>query len=124
VSVVLAAWRDEAAEDTAYAIAPDGCRDLILKRAPGRAPVWFLSALDRTASANFAAAGTRYLGWRLRPGARIDAAALLASLGRSEAAERAEELIGYHARIDPALGEALAALAEAPGIADAARGAR
>jgi len=65
---VIARW---SARSTGQAITvwPDGCRDLIVRLDPGRAPAVFLTALDAAAYEVAAPEGSLFWGLRLAPGA-------------------------------------------------------
>lgn len=67
---VLAEWRAVATGARAV-IYPDGCRDVIWRAEPGRAPGWILTDLDVSARAVDSVAGTRFQGFRLAPGAVV-----------------------------------------------------
>lgn len=124
MSAVLRAWSHAAAGRPApVVVLPDGCRDLIGLRGPGRAPAWFVSPLADAAHAVACDAGAEYVGYRFHPAARIDEAALLhAVTTRPDADQHAlTAAINEHVRLDPRLDDALGGLAEASGVAAAAR---
>ena len=107
-------------------VIPDGCVDLIRMERAGERPVWFVSRLtDHT----YLVRGTgpvRVEGHRLRPGAIVPADALLECArrwGRDGEPADVWPLLDACTRRDPHLEEALAALAAAPSVAAAARGA-
>lgn len=116
---LAAVW--QARTHGAFQVAPDGCRDLILRLVPGQAPQWQVSDLDPEVSRGFAPAGTEYYGWRMRPGVAIDTDGLLRRLARGDDPSGAGVFLAEHTRLQPALDEALLALACARDVSGAAR---
>ena len=117
-------WWDEADLPRHYCVAPDGCRDLLLIRRPGCAPLWRMTPLDLRASAGRAEAGTRFDGFRLSPGSEVDIDRLSRALRGVEEPETGAAVLHDHLRPATTLDEALAALADpdCPEVAAAARG--
>lgn len=66
-------------------------------------------------------AGDRFRGYRLQPGAEIDAKGLLAALGDGPSEEAVCERIGHHVTLDNGVSEALDCLAS--GVTSVAQGA-
>lgn len=119
VSLVLQSWRFCPERDTCSTVLPDGCRDLILRRAPGGEPLWFISSLADQAYPVDCLAGEAFAGHRLLPGTRLPEAELLAALGTVEDAAAALPLIAACGTLEASLEEALAGLAESPSVARA-----
>jgi len=111
---VLAEWRAVATGARAV-IYPDGCRDVIWRAEPGRAPGWFLTDLDGSARVVDSVAGTRFAGFRLAPGAVV-AADFWRELPEPEAVRMAD-----WAQVPGDLGEVLAAAVEVGSVAALAR---
>ncbi|MEP6505904.1 MAG: helix-turn-helix domain-containing protein [Betaproteobacteria bacterium] len=121
--VALDLWRFAAREHTAVQVAPDGCRDLIVVTPRAGAPTVFVSALaDATAHPQFAP-GDHATGVRLRPGARVDEAALLALVRGGERIDDGDLMnaIGAGVELDARVSEALECLREASPLALAQR---
>jgi len=104
-------------------VLPDGCRDLIVRLAPGEAPYWFISDLPSSVETVPFAAGVAMKGLRLRAGTRIDEARLIAAVGHmSPDDDRGLRLlIAEFCARDGNTDEALVALAEAASVAQGAR---
>lgn len=123
-ATLLQAWTYRADAPGTGWVLPDGCRDLILVLAPGAAPRWMVSALDDGPRAVPVPAAVTLHGWRLRPGAAIREAALLAAVGRladpTDAAAVASSLAAHTTQV-PAVAEALEALAACPQVGLARR---
>ncbi len=100
---------------------PDGCVDLIGEQLPGQAPLWKLSPLMDRACRVQAMPGQRYVGYRLRPGAHIQATALLRDVQGLELDDlaRALERVDTWTRVDIPVEEALQALANTNHLQDA-----
>lgn len=122
-AVVLERWAHASGGGGTAIVLPDGCRDLILRREAGCRPQWLVSPLDTQARSVASARATQWLGFRLRPGTRIDSAALLAAARHVPEGDESALLphIDQHAVLDPRVADALAALREAPQVAWAAR---
>lgn len=121
--LLLEAWHYEAVAPGQRVILPDGCVDVILAaHASGRVRV-HASALMRVPTPVVLRAGAVYRGFRLAPGARIDGRAF-ATLAPRLASDPTRVLpsLPEFTRRDPALAEALTALAEARDVRRAARG--
>lgn len=140
-STLLARWQFTSVDACATTVLPDGCRDLILHvDALGR-PRWHVSPLTDAAMDVPGKAGERWLGYRMQPGALLDAAGLLRSVqtilrrpplssyptchpsdgtdAELEAAVLAA--MGEHTRLDLRVQEVLHALAQARTVGHAAR---
>lgn len=111
---VLAQWRAVATGVRAV-IYPDGCRDVIWRAEPGQAPGWYLSDLDARARAVHSVAGTRFVGFRLAPGA------VVAPEFWREAPEPDAVTMAEWAQVPGDLAEVLAAAVEAGSVAALAR---
>lgn len=118
-SLILQSWRFCPERDTCSTVLPDGCRDLILRRASGGEPLWFISSLADRAYPVDCLAGEAFAGHRLLPGTRLPEAELLAALGTVEDAAAALPLIAACGTLEVSLEEALAGLAESPSVARA-----
>lgn len=120
---VMEAWRFVAGENLLTPVMPDGCRDLIVRTAAGGRPQWFISALADTAYEVPCVEGESFAGYRFRPGTVVQAQALLDAISARSDMDAADllSIIEDHVQPDARLTEALAALAEAPGIAAACR---
>ncbi|THF63036.1 AraC family transcriptional regulator [Pseudothauera nasutitermitis] len=119
--VLLRAWGMEVRAACVEPVLPDGCRDLILRVDADGRPHWFVSPLADGVMRVSCVRGERYAGFRLHPATRIDERALLDAARRADDDDPATalRLLGEHARIDTRVAEALAALAEARGVAAA-----
>jgi AraC-like DNA-binding protein len=104
-------------------VLPDGCRDLIVRLAPGEAPCWFISELPSSAETVAFAAGVAMKGLRLRAGTRIDDARLIAAARRMAPDDDRglRRLVDEFCARDGNTDEALSALAEAASVAQGAR---
>ncbi len=124
MDTLLATWHapPATAERTATVL-PDGCRDLIVRIAPGEAPHWFVSSLDDCPRTVPIRAGVTMRGFRLQPGVGIDRPGLLASVrGRRLDGEAVRCRIAHFTHRPAAVAEALDCLASDVGsVARAAR---
>lgn len=75
---VFLAWQHLAEGAECSPVLPDGCRDVLVLRAPGEAPHVVLTDFDAGPRTACLAAGTRIDGYRLRPGAAVGPAVLQA----------------------------------------------
>jgi AraC-like DNA-binding protein len=96
-------------------IYPDGCRDVIWRAEPGRAPEWFLTDLDLSVRAVDSLAGTRFVGFRLAPGA------VLSSDFWRAAAEPDAVTMADWVQVPGDLAEVMAAAAEVGSVTQLAR---
>lgn len=80
MSVILEHWKFVAAESSVTSVLPDGCRDLIIKQSKGCAPICFISDLANSFDQVEMQAGDCFNGFRLQPGARINADGLLGAI--------------------------------------------
>ena len=78
-NILLAEWQASAGDDTSAIVIPDGCRDLIVRHAPGEKSQWFVSSLEESTYRVPIEAGVAMQGFRLQPGARISEELLLKS---------------------------------------------
>ena len=110
--LLLAHWRFEAAADHHALVPPDGCCDILWRAQAGQAPVLVATDLTARTYAVPVSRGDRFVGLRLRPGVRIDRAAL-AALPAAAAARLVEtgEALDRIAVRDAAAAEALDAIA-------------
>ncbi len=81
---LLAKWHLQAQGDFITPVIPDGCRDLIFKHPAGERPLWFLSALSGCTYGVALGKGDIFIGYRLKPGTRIDGAGLVAAVSGKE----------------------------------------
>lgn len=108
-------WTHRVDTDGTTIIYPDGCRDLLSVRGPdGQAHVMLTDWDDGPRQVDLVA-GTAFTGYRLRPGVRIDPAALLGLVGREG---DLDAFIAGMAETDSELDQIVEALA---GTADAGR---
>jgi len=92
---VLATWEVTVSTDDTSIIIPDGCQDLIMLSLAGSKPSWFVSPLfDKTHTVTLAS-GSTMLGFRIRPGTRINEKKLLGSMS-----EYSYELDAINERLD------------------------
>lgn len=80
--MLLVRWTHNVERDSATLVYPDGCRDLLLVTgADGQSRVMLTDWDDGPRRVDLVA-GTEFIGYRLRPGVRIDPATLRALAGR------------------------------------------
>ena len=122
-AVVLAVWRHAPQQTGPSFVLPDGCRDLIWHQTADGQSSWFLTQLYDTACRLEVAAGEHYCGYRLRPGTRVNEAAVLAALQHRSDPDSVDALalLCDCANLDPGLAEAMACLADANRVAAATR---
>lgn len=122
-STLLESWQHRCWHDSSSVVVPDGCRDLIALERAGQATRWFVSPLADTSYRVESPAGTRFTGYRLRPGAQLDEGALLNQLCAIEPADvpGTLTLIDSFTRLDRDTEDALLALAWGSSVAGAAR---
>lgn len=118
MGLILQTWHHRVDTSTQAVVLPDGCRDVIQRRLPGREPQWFLSELQSGPRRVELMAGTELTGFRLSPGARFEAG-WVDRLG--EDPQSAAGLVSELTKSPAALTEALMALCEARTVAQAAR---
>ena len=109
VDPVLAEWAIAVEREMQAVVIPDGCRDVILWRAPGMRPRVLFTPLDAKARTVRLAAGSHLQGLRLRPGASMDERGLMGALPTTRAEMR--DCVADFAFLCPAVDEALAGLA-------------
>jgi AraC-like DNA-binding protein len=114
--LALDLWRFTATGRTEVQVPPDGCRDLIVVVPRADAPVCFVSALADSTETPVFEAGDHAVGVRLRPGAQVDEATLLALLRSGERLADGDlmDAIGAAVSLDARVQEALDCLQEAP----------
>lgn len=138
---VLARWQFDTTDANPTTVLPDGCSDLILHIDARGHSDWHISPLADAAMVVPGRAGEQWLGFRLVPGSRIDAPALLRSAqdiwqqsqrraglpssslaGRDTTAPEALllEAIERHTSMDPRAQEALRSLAHSRTVGAAA----
>lgn len=118
---LLATWSATATQDIISPILPDGCRDLICWQRPGAPPRWFISPLQTATTPAFMRAGDQLHGFRLRPGAKINEAALLQVVsGRAPNPAAIALHLNDFTRLTDNTREALACLAQAQPVAKTA----
>ena len=119
-AALLEAWSHRATQSAPVVIVPDGCRDLIRIAAPGQKPFFIISPLADSCHWTDCRAGTRFDGYRLRPGAGLNQSRLLETLAHDcdvdDTAIRS--LIDDFTRMDPLVNEALARLADGKAAPD------
>lgn len=128
---VLARWQFDTTDASPTTVLPDGCSDLILHVDACGLSSWHISPLADAAMQVPGCAGEQWLGYRLRPGTRVDTAVLLQSVQSiwQQGQRRAElpssrlthdtaalealflEAIDRNTHLDPRAQEALHALA-------------
>ncbi len=109
---LLSIWRHTSSGAGGSWVVPDGCLDLIGRQTPGQAPQWTVSNLmDRSIWID-APEGQRYVGLRMRAGAQVDRARLVASVRGRELDDTPSLLAQIEAavRLDARVIEALQAL--------------
>jgi AraC-like DNA-binding protein len=121
---ILTSWQFSTITPSTSWVLPDGCRDLIVRLDPQKAPDCFVSKLSDSAYAVESSAGVAFVGFRLQPGAIIQEKLLLASINPNHAHELspAKDLIAQFVRVDEDVSQALAALAASSTVQAAARG--
>ena len=140
-ATVLARWQFDTTDANPTTVLPDGCRDLIVHIDARGQFDWHISPLADAAMVVPGRAGEQWLGFRLVPGTRIDAPALLRSAQaiwqqrqhraglpsfslslRDNPALEAFllEAIDQHPRMDPRAQEALCSLAHSCTVGAAA----
>ena len=77
---ILCIWESTAESDGAIRVIPDGCRDFIMMSTSGEELDCFVSPLFDWTHRLTVKADTRYVGFRMKPGAQIDENELLASV--------------------------------------------
>lgn len=110
---LLQVWRHTTQSAGGALILPDGCVDLIGYQPPGERPRWKLSSLVDRARQVPSPVGQRYAGYRLQPGARVNAAELLKAIEGLELDDTpgALERLDDATNMDDRVREALQALA-------------
>lgn len=78
--MLLEAWESKIEMAAQATILPDGCRDLLFRAIPGKAPQWEITSLDESAYRIEMQAGTYFKGFRLHAGASINTQRLLAAM--------------------------------------------
>jgi len=118
---VLATWSHQPDRDARVVVLPDGCRDLILRKNAAGEPHWFISPLADASQEVECRAGEQFVGYRLRPGARMPTDELLQALAGETQGAAALPLLAACVRLDENLTEVLDTLAEAVSVAAARR---
>lgn len=77
---ITSIWTGKSSISSSTIILPDGCRDLIIKTKAGHAPNWFVSPLFDHAKIIQTDAQTSTVGFRLKPGVRIEEANLISNI--------------------------------------------
>jgi len=67
----LTQWQHVSYADHVTCVAPDGCRDFIVQTTQGEYNRWFVSELNQSTYTVPAAAGSEFIGLRLRPGVQL-----------------------------------------------------
>ncbi|MBR9970409.1 helix-turn-helix domain-containing protein [Magnetospirillum sulfuroxidans] len=113
-AALLEAWSHQATQTAPIVIVPDGCRDLIRIAAPGQKPFFIVSPLADSCYYSECQAGTRFDGYRLRPGVSLNEAGLLGIVAHACDADATAilSLIDDFTHMDPRVTEALACLAD------------
>ncbi|MBL4603452.1 MAG: helix-turn-helix transcriptional regulator [Emcibacteraceae bacterium] len=119
--VIIDKWTSFSPIAQEITVIPDGCRDLIMREDVGVAPVWSVSPLFDQSQLITTHSGTKYLGFRMKAGVRIDEHGLL-ELIRSEKTIDINSFLGDFARYDTNVDEVLLCLAsDIKTVDDAAR---
>lgn len=120
---VLEAWQWRADGAARTYIAPDGCRDVLVRRLPSGGPLWMAAPRVGRAYAVEADPGTRFQGIRFEPGAQFDAVCFEAHMRQigGESMEDALDWVRHEVRCDPRVREALQALESAASVLAAAQ---
>jgi len=108
--VILEHWKFVAAESSVTSVLPDGCRDLIIKQSKGCAPICFISDLANSFDQVEMQAGDCFNGFRLQPGARINADGLLGAIADGQTDAQIKERLHDFVTQTPNVSEALACL--------------
>lgn len=117
--LILEKWSFAARTVGNETIIPDGCRDVIIRKSVGAAPVVIISELDDFPRQIAVRKGDHFLGFRLKPGVKVNAnsGALLARNSSDlDCVAIQDALVSC-----PRTTEALVALKSARGTLDAAR---
>lgn len=123
MSSILDAWTHAAGQASTETIYPDGCRDLIIIRQTGYAPVCFVCDFQTRPYKVDIDADLALTGYRLKPGVRVQEEDLVRHvLARDCDEQHAAHLVDEHSSQDPRIAEAIACLAqESASVARAAR---
>lgn len=121
--IILQAWCHTSATASQNVVLPDGCRDLILRVAPGQAPQWLVTSLANSAYGVEGIAGEFFWGYRFHPGATVDEAALMKAIHDRPPRDVQDSLplVDEFVRLDGCIAEALQCLSATPNVATAAR---
>jgi AraC-like DNA-binding protein len=117
-ALVLEAWQWRADAAVSVCVAPDGCRDVLLRQLPGEAPQWIAAPRTGRAYAVAANSGERFEGLRFEPGAQFNAEQFSAHMrqARSESLADVHDWVQHEVRCDPKVRDALQALAHTASI--------
>jgi len=122
MTALLEKWAYCADAGKTTVVMPDGCRDVIIVRRPQQTVACFLSMLDTVPRRVLIDAGVTMVGYRLRPGARIDLAPVIERIRRADHPADIGGLVEEHAIYPEALREAIDSLSqEVPSVGEAAR---
>lgn len=119
----IEAWHHTSASADSTVVVPDGCRDLIRHALPRQPPTWFVTDLADTTYTVPGMVGERYWGFRMQPGAQVDAKRLLALLHKRSMNDAHDALPLLHdcMVLDARVADALQSLARHSQVAQAAR---
>jgi len=119
---VLQAWTHTPQARMLSTVLPDGCRDLLLRIAPGGPPIWTMTGLDDQAYSFECQAGEIFAGFRLQPGTQVDEAALLAAVqGHDFDDPYVSTLLADCTSLEPCLADALGSLSETGTVCGSSR---
>jgi len=118
----LCTWRFDSFQLTNSRVIPDGCRDFIVEQDRDGGARAFVSDLGAATYQVKVAAGTRFLGVRLKPGVVVEQDALIRFLKRNAPQDLlVGDRIAEFCRCVPALSEALAGLASTKPVGEVAK---
>lgn len=116
-------WHAKRPHAGKFLVLPDGCHDLILHVPAAGRPRWLAVALMDQAQWVHSQAGEAFIGFRLKPWAQADKAAIVAALQRRAHPDpdEAKTLLCSAMQMDHRLAEALNVLAQTPSLGGACR---
>lgn len=119
--IIIESWTSFSPVAEEIVVIPDGCRDLIMCEYSGQNPIWSVSPLFDQSQLFSIPSCTKYHGFRMRPGVRVDERGLL-ELIRNEKIVDINSFLDDFTRNDANIEEALLCLASnVKTVADAAR---
>lgn len=118
---VLAHWQHKALQSEHHVVLPDGCEDLICSVDATGKPTWFISDLASQAYGVDMQVGDITQGLRFQAGARINKAALLASIHDDMDMDDVRKNIGEFVVVNANVDDALTVLRIEKNVTKAAR---